>query len=52
MEDIKYYSQCGEDEFLNTNYFKNKRDGGSQIEKEEKCREILIKNGYKFDTKV
>ena len=22
-----YYSQCGEDEFLNNNYFKNKRDG-------------------------
>jgi FkbM family methyltransferase len=24
---IMYYSQCGEDEFLNNNYFKNKRDG-------------------------
>ena len=22
-----YYSQSGEDEFLNENYFKNKRDG-------------------------
>jgi len=25
--------------------------GGSQCEKEEKCREILIKNGYVFNTK-
>ena len=25
--------------------------GGSQIEKEEKCREILLNNGYKFDVK-
>lgn len=25
--------------------------GGSQCEKEEKCREILIKNGYVFSTK-
>uniref|UniRef100_A0A6C0AQV3 Methyltransferase FkbM domain-containing protein n=1 Tax=viral metagenome TaxID=1070528 RepID=A0A6C0AQV3_9ZZZZ len=25
--------------------------GGSQYEKEEQCRQLLIKNGYKFDTK-
>ena len=25
--------------------------GGSQCEKEEQCRQLLIKNGYKFDTK-
>jgi hypothetical protein len=25
--------------------------GGSQIEKEIMCRDILIKNGYIFDTK-
>ena len=25
--------------------------GGSQCEKEEECRKLLIKNGYKFDTK-
>jgi len=25
--------------------------GGSQIEKEQMCREILLKNGYRFDTK-
>lgn len=25
--------------------------GGSQIEKEKMCRDILIKNGYIFDTK-
>lgn len=25
--------------------------GGSQSEKEEQCRELLIKNGYKFDAK-
>ena len=25
--------------------------GGSQIEKEQMCRDILVKNGYRFDTK-